>query len=286
MEVGAVQVGFFVPRGRRQHDVGVQRRRVHPEVQVDDEIHLPDGRDIVPLHLAGVIVRVLCYRVGVRAQVVLQAVLVPLHAPHDGVPAPDVPHAGEVVFGLRIAHRVLQFLALELVQYVLLDTLVVGGSLVDSLFTQLQRVLVELRVERHPPHANGFVDLIGGVLLCHLVVGHRVVLGELPVVAILARVDVVPDGRLLEPDGVVPVLAERNRRPGVHRRQLFLSHVVVEAATVLAHTTGEHQSHRSGPVHQVGVVPVVDARPYYDHALAAGGLGGARPLTGELEHRV
>ena len=59
MQIGAVQVGLLVPGGRRQDDVGVQRRRIHAEVQIDDQVHLSDGRDIVPLDFFGVLLGVL-----------------------------------------------------------------------------------------------------------------------------------------------------------------------------------------------------------------------------------
>ena len=48
MHVGRVEVGLLVPGRRRQDDVGVERRRVHAEVEVDDEIHLSRGRLLVP----------------------------------------------------------------------------------------------------------------------------------------------------------------------------------------------------------------------------------------------
>ena len=102
------------------------------------------------------------------------------------------------------------------------------------------------------------------------------------VVAVLACVDVVPDRRLLETDGALVVLAEGDRRPRIHRRELLLPHVVVEPTAVLAHTTGEHKGHGTGSVHEVRVVPMVDPSTDDDHALALGSLGGARPLPSEL----
>ena len=282
VQVRGVEVGLLVPGGCGKHDVRVERRRVHAEVQVDDQVHLPDRSDLVPLHFGGLLLGVLGDGVVVGAEVVLEGVLVPLHAPHDRVAAPDVPHAREVALGLGIAHRVLQLLALELLEHVPLDALVVGGPAFDRLLAQVQTVLVELRVEGHPPHAHGFEDLVRRVLFGQVVVRHRVVLGELPVVAVLARVHVVPDRRLLEAGGGLPVLAESDGGPGVDGGQLLLAHIVVETPAVLTYATGEHEGHGPGPVDQVGVIPVVDARPDDDHALAVRGLGGVGPLAGEL----
>ena len=59
------------------------------------EVHLPDRRELVPHDLAGVVFGVLRDEVRVGAQVVLQGVLMPLHASHDRVATPDVPHAGK-----------------------------------------------------------------------------------------------------------------------------------------------------------------------------------------------
>ena len=32
VQIRTVEIGLFVPRGRRKHDVGVERRRVHTEI--------------------------------------------------------------------------------------------------------------------------------------------------------------------------------------------------------------------------------------------------------------
>ena len=44
VQVGGVEVVLLVPGGRRQDDVGVERRGVHPEVQIDDQVELAARR--------------------------------------------------------------------------------------------------------------------------------------------------------------------------------------------------------------------------------------------------
>jgi hypothetical protein len=102
------------------------------------------------------------------------------------------------------------------------------------------------------------------------------------VVAILASVDVVPQRRLLEPDGLVPIFGEGNGAPRVHRRQFFLAHVMIEPAAVPSDAATQHQTHHPGAVYQVVMVPVVDTRTDDDHAFAFGDVGRVRPLAGKL----
>ena len=180
------------------------------------------------------LVGVFADRVGVGAQVVLEAVFVPLHAAHDRIATPDVPDARKVLGGLRIAHGVLQFLAGQLVQDVVLDTRVVGGPGGLGLLGQLEGVLLELGEEGHPAQPHRLEDGVGGVKLGPLVLPDGVVLRELTVVAVLAGIDVVPQRRLLQARGGLPVLGESDGSPGVHRCQLLLADVVIQATTLLA----------------------------------------------------
>ena len=129
----------------------------------------------MPFHFLCVVLRVLCDRVVVGTEVVLQGVFMPFHAPHDRVAPPDIPHAGMVLRGLRLAHRVRELLARELLEDVLPDRPIVGSSILDRLLAKLERVLLELRVEGHPSHTHRLEDLVGSVLPGQFIVGYRVV---------------------------------------------------------------------------------------------------------------
>ena len=207
-----------------------------------------------------------------------------LHAAHDGVAAPDVPDPWMVLFRLRIPDRVFELLRFQLFEHVLRDARVILRAFGDGLPAELQRVLLELRIERHPAIAHRHEDGVGRVLAGHLVLRNRVVAGVLPVITVLAGIDVMPQRRLLKPNGSHPVPAEGQRAPGVLRRQLLLSHVVVQSTAVPADAAAKHERHRARAVHQIPVVPVVDARADDDHALALSHVRRIGPFPGELKH--
>ena len=89
---------------------------------------------------------------------------------------------------------------------------------------------------------------------------------------------------ILETGRFRPVESSHNGRPGRHRGQFFLAHIVIEAAAVLADTTAQHQRDDAGPVDQVGMVPVVDPGADNDRTFALGLLGGGGPFTGKLDN--
>ena len=91
-------------------------------------------------------------------------------------------------------------------------------------------------------------------------------------------------GRVLEPRGPCPVEREGQRRPGGHRSELLLPHVVVEPAAVLADAAAEDEAGDGGAVGVIAVVPLVHAGADDDRALAAGLVGGGGPFPGEADH--
>ena len=113
-----------------------------------------------------------------------------------------------------------------------------------------------------------------------------VIVGEVFLVSPLVGVDVVPARRVLQSRRREPVLRQSDRRPRLHRGQLLLTDVMRQSAAVDADATAEHQRMNAGPVHQIGVIPVIDAGPDEDRALASGVLGGRRPFTGEANQHV
>ena len=292
VHVRRVEVVLLVPRRGREDDVGVERRRVHAEVQVDDQVDLPAGCLVPPHDVAHAVARqVLRHVVVVRAEVVVEEVLVPLGRGHQRVAAPDEPQPRPGALGVRILDGELQ--SRDFLSESTMWSTTSPSSLAPlsaRLAHDIDRVLVELRVERQPAvlhRADVRVDRVPvGDAALGLVFGDAVVVPVALLVAPLVRVHVVPARGVLQARRRIPVLGERDVRPRLHRRQLLLADVVRQAAAVDAHAAAEHQRVHRGPVHQVGVVPVVDARADDDGALAAGVVGGRRPLTREADERL
>ncbi len=165
--------------------------------------------------------------IGMGSQVVFEQVFMSLHAAHDGVPPPDVPEAGMVLFRIGISHRIFQFLGLQFFQHILFNLIIICSAVFHRFFTKIKRILIELRVERHPAHANCFIDQVRVVTVGPLILRRNIILTEMTIVTVLAGVDVVPDGRLLQAHATHPVLGKGNRTPGIHGRQFFLAYVMV-----------------------------------------------------------
>ena len=87
----AGQVVLLVPGGGRQHDVGEQRRRGHPEVGRQQQVELPLRRFVAarPRHAVAPRPSLFGHHVGVGAEQVLQEVLVALGGRAEQVGAPQ-----------------------------------------------------------------------------------------------------------------------------------------------------------------------------------------------------
>ena len=104
VHVGARQVVLLVPRRRRKHDVGEQRRRRHPEVHGQQQIELAPGRLVAPFHVGRARVRrrfARPHRVF-GADQMPQEVLVALRARAEQVRPPYGQHPRPVLLGIRV----------------------------------------------------------------------------------------------------------------------------------------------------------------------------------------
>ena len=227
VHVGRVEVVLLVPGGRRQDDVGVQTGGAHPEVQHRHQIQLALFRHLVggfDLGGADGLVLVGEHRV-LRAQQILQEVLVSLAAGAQNVGAPDEHVAGEVLRIFRIvtahAHRAVLQAAHQIIHRFFTGLL--GG--IDD----IERVSLELRGRRQPAHALG----------ASVQVDHRQVLELLAfgarcqdflhmqlLVTVLARVGVEEARAVHVARRPRPVQTEGQRCPAELRTQFFLPHVV------------------------------------------------------------
>ena len=116
VHVGGVEVVLLVPRGRREHDVGEDRRAGLPEVQREQQVELPVRGLVAPLHVD----RALALRAlgraqrGVRAEQVLEEVLVALARRAEQVGPPDRQDPRVVLGGVRVLAREVELPGLEL----------------------------------------------------------------------------------------------------------------------------------------------------------------------------
>ena len=145
VHVGGGEVVLLVPGRRRQDDVGIERRGVHAEIEVDHQVELPLGRLLPPDRLAHRFLGGLRGDgVGVGAEVVLEEILMPLGARHQGVAAPDEPDPRPVLGGVGILDGEAQLLLPQLGDRPVDDFLLSLRPGFLRLAHQLQGVAVEL----------------------------------------------------------------------------------------------------------------------------------------------
>ncbi len=163
--VGGVQIVLLVPRRRRQHDVRVERRRVHPEVQVDDQVHLADRRVRSNGHLAdAVIVGLGGDSRAVSSQVVLHEELVAFGRRADGVSTPDEPGAWPVLRSVRVIDGELDVLRLQSIDYSRYDVGIGDRAAPTQVADQLDGILLQRREEREPSTAYRSCLMVDRVL--------------------------------------------------------------------------------------------------------------------------
>src|SRR5690242_7672456 len=85
---------------------------------------------------------------------------------------------------------------------------------------------------------------------------------------------------------MAPIERHGQRAPRGRRRYLFLARVMIEPAAVHTHAPAEHQRRDSGPVVQIGVIPVIDARPNDDRTLSLCLFRRCGEFPGELNNRL
>ncbi len=290
MQIGRIQIGLLVPGRGWQHYVRIERRRVHAEVEINNQIHLAARRFAVHHDILHVTFSALVGDVVVmRAEVMLEEELVAFGARHQRVAAPDEPDARPVFGRARMFDRKPQLALFELFDRVIANLLLRLRSGARGLGDDFGIGFVELRIERQPTAAHSFclqINRVAGSQRRLAVLRHGVIVGELALVAPLLCVDVMPRRRVLQARSRNPVFRESQRAPRSDRRELLLADVMIQTAAVLAHATAKHQRSDGRAVHQIVVIPVIDARADDHHAFAFGLRGGRSPFARELDHRV
>jgi hypothetical protein len=166
VHVGARQVVLLIPGGSRQHDVGEQRCRSHPEVGRQQQVELALRRLVMPDD----VLRSHCGRsflghhVGVSSEQVLEEVLVALRRRAEQIRAPQCQSAWPVLRCIDILDRHLDRSRGHRIGNV--RRRIRSLPRLDcalGLICEIQRIDVELRVERHPPQPSRLRDGIGGM---------------------------------------------------------------------------------------------------------------------------
>ncbi len=280
------QVVLLVPGGRRQDDVGQQRRAGHPEVQRQQQVELALGRLVPPRHVPRAALRRSLggAQVRVGAEQVSEEVLVALRARAEQVRPPDRQHPRPVLRRVRVFAGVPELARAQLCCDMLLRVGAGGRGLVG----EVQRTAVELRVGRHPAQPGRAGDRVRGVHTGEKTLGQRRLerVGLVAVVAPLVGVGVPVRGTDHLPRRALPVDRHRHRRPSGERTALLLANVMRPAAAVAAHAPGKHQQREYRPVDQVAVEPVVDPGTHDHHGSAAGILGVLGELARNSSHLV
>ena len=258
---------LLIPRGGRQHNVGVQRRRGVTEVRDPHEVELA-GVSVTPVNGrgTGALGQLLCIDLVAGAQHVAQEELGALRGRTEQVRAPVREDLRDVVVGVRVLDRELEAALAQLLGHVLRRSHAGLGSLA----TQLGRTLGERRIAGHPAALNRLDERVDQLLAVQVRGFDRVRhgRGRGPVVAPLVGGHVVPAGGDHLARRARPVQGEGEGAPTHDRADLLLAHVVGPTAAVAALGAAHFREGQERPVHLVGVVVVVRASAHEDHGTA------------------
>ena len=276
------QVVLLVPRGGRQHDVGVQRRRGVTEVRDPHEVELA-GVSVTPVdgRGTGALGQLLRVDLVAGAQHVAQEELGALRGRAEQVRTPVREDLRDVVVGVRVLDRELQATLAQLLGHVFRGSHAGLGGLA----TQLGRALGERRVAGHPATLNRLDERVDQLLAVQVRGLDRVrhSRGRGPVVAPLVGGHVVPAGGDHLARRARPVQGEGEGAPAHDRADLLLTHVVGPAAAVAALGATHFRERQERTVHLVGVVVVVRAGAHEDHGTALGLDRVLRELATDLD---
>ncbi len=285
VHVAGVEVVLLVPGGGGQHDVRIEARGAHAEVERDQQVQLAFGRLRVPFHLGRLgiaFAQVLTLHAVARAQQVFEEVFVPLARRAQDVGAPHEHVARPVVGVVRVGAAHLERPALQALHRVGLRVQARGLGVAHH----LQRVGLQLRGRGQPAHALGAHVVVDHAAAELRAVGQgreHLFHAEL-LVAPLVGVRVEEAGGVLLARRAHPVESEGERRPAGLRPQLFLAHVVRPAAAALADAAAHHQHVDDAAVVHVAVVPVVHRRADDHHRAAARAVRVVGELARHRDH--
>ena len=282
---------LLVPGGGRQHDVGQQGGRGHPEVGRQQQVELALRRLVAPGHVPrpDVLGALGGHHVAVGAEQVLQEVLVALGRGAHQVGAPQGQGPRPVLRGVDVLDRRLQGAVGQPVRHVRRGVLGLAG--LDRAPSPGRPDPAGSRRTAGRTASSPSVPTGRSCRRCACRRGcprpaakpaRRRVAVEPPLVGVHVPVRGADHG----PRRPGPVQRVGQREPAGDRPALLLADVVGPAAAVAAHRTGQDQQAEDRPVRGVAVEPLADPGAHDDHGPAFGLLGVVRELAGDPDARL
>ena len=164
VHVSGVEIVLFIPGRGRQHDIRVERRGVHAEVDIDHQVKLALRSLFVPLDVFNKLFR--RFRsdgVGMSPKIVLEKIFMPLGTRHQGVTTPDDPESRPVFRRIGIFDGKFHLLLSQLFDGPVDNLLIVGGTGSLSLLDRLYRTAIKLGEEGKPTVAHRTDLMIHGM---------------------------------------------------------------------------------------------------------------------------
>ena len=289
VHIGRGDIVLLVPGSSRQNDVRQQGRGGHTEVRGDQQIQLALRCVVDPLHFVRVLLRVGTLNVVHATDQVLQEVALTLSGGTEQVRTPQGQGTRPVDGVVDVLNGELQVTGVQ----ALCNVVRVRGSLAAChcllcLISQFQRVLGELREERHPAHAHGACHNVSSVNIAQLALSQRglQVIGGVCILTELVSVHVPEAGTDHVTRRAAPVQSVSNVGQTSQRTCLLLAHVVSPTATVTALGTGQVQQGEDSAVGGISVVPLADTCTEDNHGAATGIQGALSELTGNADNSL
>ena len=289
VHIGRGDIMLLVPGCSRQNDVRQQGRGGHTEVRGDQQIQLALRCLINPLHFVRQLLRIGALDVVHATDQVLQEVALALSGGTEQVRTPQGQGTRPVDGVVNVLNGELQVTGVQ----ALCNVVRVRGSLAAChcllcLIGQVQRVLRELRVERHPAHTGRTCHNVSSVNIAQLALSQRglQVVGGVCILTELVSVHVPEAGTDHVTRRTAPVQSVRNVGQTGQRTCLLLAHVVSPTATVTALATGQVQQGKNSAVGGVSVVPLADTCTEDNHRAAAGIQSALSELAGNANNSL
>ena len=295
MHIRRGKIRLLVPCRRRQHDVRVQRVARHTEIERNEEVELALERTarllqlllLAPLDLLRVRRTVLLLEDAVlRAEEILEEVVIALRGRAEQVAPPDKEVAREILRCIRILPCELQALFLQALHDVVLDAVRTLEARCLCICGDVVRAAVERRIGRCPAETRRHDGIVRRVAVTRRLICRRNRIRLDLITAPLIRRKVVERGGVEQLRRTLPVRAAHNARPALIRTELLLSDVVRPAAAVAPLAAREEQEVDDRAVDGIRVEPVVDATAHDNHGSPVRLDGVIRDLACRLDDEI